>query len=267
MSSNIGSLDASELLKILQQTFPEKGYNNKDNAINYATWKVDELKLFLKVTGQFKGLSKANKMELRSKVTNVWKGIAAESMFSTNDISDNDLVSANLNLLSPVAATKRPLSSSSSTSNTKPPPKVVVVPDTPAGLTKEDFKRWNMAQLGQYLSDRCINKTGNKEKLVDNVYGAYLLNLPVINTDYQQENAQIEEDINAKLRIENGMLTLPNPLKLVDNWIFALANLPDTTHSNVEVYLRESDAGKAYAGGEPVFIRTSEKDNGQDVES
>ena len=60
-----------------------------------------------------------------------------------------------------------------------------------------------MAQLAQYLYDSCINKAGNKEKLVDNVYGAYLQNLPVINTDYQQENAQIEEDINEILKLKN----------------------------------------------------------------
>lgn len=111
-----------------------------------------------------------------------------------------------------------------------------------------------MAQLGQYLSDRCINKTGNKEKLVDNVYGAYLQNLPITNTDYQQENAQIEEDIKGKLKLENGMLTLPNPLKLVDDWIIAPANLPDTTHSNVEAYLKETDAGKAYTGGKSLLL-------------
>lgn len=90
--------------------------------------------------------------------------------------------------------------------------------------------------------------------MVKNVYGVYVQNLPLTNTDFQQESAQIEEDIKQKLILENGMLTLPNPLKLRDDWIIAPANLPETTFSNIDSYLKSNEAGKAYKGVKSLLL-------------
>ena len=78
-------------------------------------------------------------------------------------------------------------------------------------MSIEDFKKWTIPQLSNYLADRCINKSGNKEKLVTNVFGAYLQKIPVSFTDPQQEKEEIAQDISAKLVLENGMVHLPNP--------------------------------------------------------
>ena len=76
------------------------------------------------------------------------------------------------------------------------------MPKTKDGMTREDFGKWTVAELSQYLSDRCINKSGNKEKLVENVYGAYLQKLPITFTDIQQELQQIKNETKAKLSLK-----------------------------------------------------------------
>ena len=162
--------NASALLQTLNETFPDKGMINEGRTFDFNKWKVDELKTFLKVSKYFKGLSKANKGILVVKVQEIWKRISAEAMFTKNDISDELL----MNLPSTSSAVQ------------KPPH-----PETQAGMTKEDFAKWTVADLSQYLADRCINRSGNKEKLVDNVYGAYVQKLPVTYTDPQQEQEQI----------------------------------------------------------------------------
>ena len=72
-------------------------------------------------------------------------------------------------------------------------------------------------------------------------------------TDPQQEKEEIAQDISAKLVLENGMVHLPNPQNILDDWIVAPANLPDTTFSAVEEYLMNSDAGKAFRGEKAFF--------------
>ena len=58
----------------------------------------------------------------------------------------------------------------------------------------------------------------------------YILNLPVSNTDPQQELLEIVENLKSKLSLENGLVQLPDPLKLSDGWIQAPANFPDMTY-------------------------------------
>ena len=50
-------------------------------------------------------------------------------------------------------------------------------------MTEADFQKWKNSYLQEYLADRSINKTGNKDVLVKSAYGAYCLNLPVTATD------------------------------------------------------------------------------------
>lgn len=146
-------------------------------------------------------------------------------MFSSDDILDNDLLSLHLaspsstvsSFLSPIGSPDpshtipETASPSTSTSCGK------LYQGTHDSMTLNDFRKWNVTQLSEYLADRCKNKSGNKEKLVTNVYGAYMQNLPATFTDIQQEKEQIELDIKAKLVIEKGMVNLPNPSSIVDN--------------------------------------------------
>ena len=121
------------------------------------------------------------------------------------------------------------------------------------GMTANDFKSWTMVQLQDFLADRCINKSGTKGKLVENAYGAYKMNLPVTATDAQSELLQLKQDISKKLVLENGMVNLPNPSSLKDEWVLAPLNIPDTTHEIVMHYLVTNDAGKAYRGGKSLL--------------
>lgn len=50
------------------------------------------------------------------------------------------------------------------------------------------------------------------------------------------------------------MLTLPNPALIVDDWTAAPANLPDTTFSHVEYYLKTNDAWKAFQGERSLLL-------------
>ncbi len=100
------------------------------------------------------------------------------------------------------------------------------------------------------LGDRGINRDGLKEGLVGNAYGVYRLDLPAEYTDAQTEENQVNNDYKRKLVLENGMVNLPDPRLLVEGWVCAPLNLPDTTYENVNAYLTAHDAGKAYKGGE-----------------
>ena len=59
-------------------------------------------------------------------------------------------------------------------------------------MTEADFQNWKNSYLQEYLADRSINKSGNKDVLIKNAYGAFRLNLPVIRTGRDQEKLQRE---------------------------------------------------------------------------
>ena len=76
--------------------------------------------------------------------------------------------------------------------------------------------------------------------------GAYNLNFPITFTDAQEELTLIKFDLKEKLTLENGMVMLPNPVTLKEDWIEATFNLPDTLFENVKNYLDINKAGKAF---------------------
>ena len=96
---------------------------------------------------------------------------------------------------------------------------------------------------------RGINRYGNKETLVTNAKNAFMMNIPVTQSNVQEGIEEIKSDLNDKLGLENGLIQLPNPVKLEDGWVLAPANLPDTIYERIILYLQSNDAGKAYKGG------------------
>ena len=46
-------------------------------------------------------------------------------------------------------------------------------PRVSENMTEADFQNWKNSYLQEYLADRSIKKTGNKDVLVKNAYGAY----------------------------------------------------------------------------------------------
>ena len=121
-------------------------------------------------------------------------------------------------------------------------------------LTKEDFEKWTILQLQNFLQDREINKTGKKEQLVINALNAYNLGIPVSYQDIGEEDEERRLDHSKKLSLEDGLVSLPDPSKLVEGWVAAPTNLPNTTYDEVMEYLNENDAGKAYKGGKSFRI-------------
>ena len=91
-------------------------------------------------------------------------------------------------------------------------------------MTRKDFSSWNLSHLQKFLADRGINKTGNKDTLVTNGYNAYKMNLEISATDYIEEKNEVELNLQSKLVLENGLVNLPDPLKLINGWFTAPYN-------------------------------------------
>ena len=221
------------VVNILMETFAYKNLVPKEE-IKFSSWKVAELKQFLKICKSLTGLSNAKKEVLLEKVQRKWNEIIDSLSEKSLDYSSTSYMP-----LSPpmsphsLLQISPPLSLSSgpcATSTTKSQP-----------LTKNDFKDWKVHELQDFLAARCVNKTGNKEKLVKNAYGAYKLDLPVENTDPQEELDEIKNDFKKKLILENGKITLPNPWELKTEWVEAPINIPIALYDNVNSYLIEND--------------------------
>ena len=111
-------------------------------------------------------------------------------------------------------------------------------------MTRKDFSSWNLSQLQEFLADHGINKTGNKDTLVTNAYNAYKMNLDISATDYTEESNEVKLNLQSKLVLENGLVSLPDPSKLIDGWFAAPCNLPNTIYEQVNTYLHSRE-GKA----------------------
>ena len=51
-------------------------------------------------------------------------------------------------------------------------------------------------------------------KLVRNTKNAFMMNIPVTQSDVQQKIEEIKNDLNDKLGLENGLIQLSIPVKL-----------------------------------------------------
>ena len=80
------------MLATLTLNFLDKGFDQLDkNAINFSSWKLDDLKMFLKLIVFLKKMSKWKESEILLKVINVWRRISREVKFSDKDVLDSDI--------------------------------------------------------------------------------------------------------------------------------------------------------------------------------
>ena len=79
------------------------------------------------------------------------------------------------------------------------------------GMTRKDFLSWNLSHLQEFLADCGINKTGNKDTLVTNAYNAYEMDLEISATDYIEGKNKVELNLQSKLVLESGLVSLPDP--------------------------------------------------------
>ena len=64
-------------------------------------------------------------------------------------------------------------------------------------MAEADFQNFKISYIQEYLANRSINNTGNKDVLVKNAHGEYCLDLPVTAIDYLEE----QEEINKTTKI------------------------------------------------------------------
>ena len=74
------------------------------------------------------------------------------------------------------------------------------------------------------MPDISINNTGNKDVLAKNAYGAYC---------YLKEQEEIKKNCKQNLILENGLVTLPDPVTLQDGWYSAPESLRNTVSDNL----------------------------------
>ena len=79
------------------------------------------------------------------------------------------------------------------------------------GMTRTDFSSGNLSHLQEFLTDHGINKTKHKDNLVTNAYNACKMNLQISATDYTEEKNGVELNLQSKLDLKNGLLSLPDP--------------------------------------------------------
>ena len=60
--------------------------------------------------------------------------------------------------------------------------------------------------------------------------------------------------------LENGLVGLPDPSKLIDGWFATSYNLSNTIYEHVPTYLKDTDAGKAFKGGKKLLLSGHIKD-------
>lgn len=219
----------SSLLDILLDEFKSQGLKLSENVV-FSKWKLCDLRKFLKMTNTT-GFSKANKESVVEKADFIWSNLKADPTIPPTPLSQ----ASNINNSNNQHSIKN--------NNGNP----TQIPRTP------EFMKWNMHKLQDFLGDRGINRTGNKQTLVRNALGAYNMNLPITETDVKEELDEVKNDTKNKLFVEGGMIQLPDPLKLINGWVPAPENLPNTLFEQIKEYLDVENAGKAYKGGQSLL--------------
>ena len=89
--------------------------------------------------------------------------------------------------------------------------------DPSADSTIEDFERWDILHLKDYLAKRGISKKGKKAELVALAYSCHQMNKPVTET-YTPNIEEAFTDYQEILHLPNGV-TIPDPFKVTNGWI------------------------------------------------
>ena len=179
---------------------------------------------------------------MNDKKTVFFKTLAPEQDISLeNDYKSNDI---DFEVEIPIIVQK----SESQTCMLKPGRKY---PELLPDMRKEHFSKWKVSYLQEYLASRGINKSGNKEVLINNAYNTYKLGLEETVTDFVEEQNDVKRNHLKELII--GNVTLPDPYKLVDGWFDSPFNLLNTVYNDICSYLSKYDAGKAFKNGKSLL--------------
>ena len=128
-------------------------------------------------------------MNMNDKKTVFFKTVAREQDISLeNDYKSSDI---DFEVEIPIIVQK----SDSQTCMLKPGRKYPELPD----MRKEHFSKWKVYYLQEYLASRGINKSGNKEVLINNAYNTYKLGLEETVTDFVEEQNDVKRNHLEKL--------------------------------------------------------------------
>ena len=81
----------------------------------------------------------------------------------------------------------------------------------------DDFARWDIPHLRDYLAKRGVTQKGNKDELVALAYSCNIMNRPLVDT-YKSDIQQAFNDYEAILTLPTG-IAIPDPLKIMNGWI------------------------------------------------
>ena len=109
-----------------------------------------------------------------------------------------------------------------------------------------NLNKFTVIELKEFLRQRDLNLSGNKNELCEKVFYAYKLAVPKSLGVKDEENIKKQTSEN-KFVVENGLIKLPPPDELKKGWQSGSANFPDTTDDEVDKYLK--DAPKAILKG------------------
>lgn len=131
--------------------------------------------------------------------------------------------------------------------------------EVPADSTIEDFERWDVVHLKDYLAKRGISRKGNKAELVALAYSCHVMNKTETHT-YTNNIKEAFDDYHTILQLSQDV-TIPDPFKVKDGWIgeenngmtkwppISIVDIVDhfrEQRSDSDKLLSEYKAGKAY---------------------
>jgi len=106
------------------------------------------------------------------------------------------------------------------------------------GISLNDFKRWKVPVIKDYLKKRGINTSHrNKDELCALAYAAHLENKVTVPSQSDQDVAKA---IDYATLLTSGKYHLPDPIHALDNWQdehHGMENWPPTMHVDIAEYL------------------------------
>lgn len=114
--------------------------------------------------------------------------------------------------------------------------------------TLEDFGRWKVDALKQFLSKRSLKIEGNKATLVARAFAAWEMEIPLSKTSMQLETEK-NTCYQALLTVDMGSrsIVLPDPRREVSNWISekeGMKDWPPIYFSDICVFILSKHPGK-----------------------
>ncbi len=115
-------------------------------------------------------------------------------------------------------------------------------------MTYDLFMKWKVPELKNYLKSHAINQSGFKPALAAKAFDVWRLGLGTATTVEEDENA-IRKTQKDKLKLEGGLIQLPDPKKLLIGWTNGFQSVPEVQDIHVKEYMIEGGGNKGLKTG------------------